>query len=77
MRPNSVNIYYRNVFLLIDTCEWMSNTLNTKLIYQFLVNTIMHRGQDITFNYMDVFNTFKKPEIEVCLDSTDHVQLLR
>jgi len=37
----------------------------------------MHRGEDVTFNYMDVFNAFKKSEIEVCLDSTGLVQLLQ
>ena len=62
---------------LIDTCEFMSNMLNTKLIYQILVNTIMHRGDDVTFNYMDIFNAFKKSEIEICLDSTSLVQLLQ
>ena len=62
---------------LLHICQLMSSTVNTKLIYQFLVNTVMERGGDITFNYMDVFNTFKKAEIELCLDSTGVVQLLR
>ena len=37
----------------------------------------MDRGGDITFTYMDVFNHFKKAEIEQCLDSTGVVKLLR
>ena len=62
---------------LLHTCKLMSNTVNTKLIYQFLVNTVMDRGGDITFTYMDVFNQYKKAEIEQCLDSTGVVKLLR
>ena len=37
----------------------------------------MQRGEDITFNYMDIFNALMKSEIEVCLDSSGVVQLLQ
>ena len=52
-------------------------SMNTKLVHQFLVNTVMSRGEDVTFNYMDVFSAFKNKEIEKSLDSTGLVQLLK
>ena len=62
---------------LIECCELMSKTMNTKIVHQFLVNTVLSRGGEITFTYMDVFNAFKIKEIEKSLDSTGLVQLLR
>ena len=39
---------------LIECCELMSKTMNTKIVHQFLVNTVLSRGGEITFTYMDV-----------------------
>jgi len=37
----------------------------------------MSVGEDVTFNYMDMYNAFKKSDVEKCLDSTGLVQFLQ